>query len=89
MTSIKLSQQTYDEFQRLKSIMAQLLDKDEVDDDQVIGSLVGWFLDSLNHETIGHVHMPHKQWWCCGGTCHTNTHSHKKENCCGGSCSHH
>ena len=41
MTSIKLSQQTYDEFQRLKSIMAQLLDKDEVDDDQVIGSLVG------------------------------------------------
>ena len=40
MPSIKLSQQTYDEFEKLKEIMAQMLHKDELDSDQVIASLV-------------------------------------------------
>lgn len=78
MPTIQLSQQTYNEFERLKTIMAQLLNTDTVEDDQVIWSLIGWFLESLNHERTGPTQNPHKQWWCCGWTCHT----HNKEDCC-------
>jgi hypothetical protein len=87
MPSIKLSQQTYDEFERLKAIMWQMLDKDELDDDQVVGSLVWGFLESLSHDMIDHTHMPHKGWSCCGGSCKTDD-PHKKEWCCGWACWH-
>ena len=39
MPSIKLSQQTHEDFQKLKTIISQMLGKDEVDDDQVIASM--------------------------------------------------
>lgn len=82
MPSIKLSQQTHDDFQKLKTIISQMLGKDEVDDDQVIASLVGGFLDSLSQETKPHTSMQ----WCCGGS-HKTDH-HKKEWSCGWACTH-
>ncbi len=82
MPSIKLSQQTYDEFEKLKEIMAQMLHKDELDSDQVIASLVWGFLDSLSQETNQHSTTQ----WCCSNWSNPN-HQHKKEGCCGWSCS--
>ena len=83
MPSIKLSQQTYDEFEKLKEIMAQLLHKDELDNDQVIASLVGGFIDSLHQETTPHT----QKGSCCSNTKTLSPH-HKKEWCCGWACAH-
>jgi hypothetical protein len=83
MPSIKLSQQTHEDFQKLKTIISQMLGKDEVDDDQVIASLVGGFLDSLGHEAKQY----HPTQWCCSNGSNTN-HQHKKEWCCGWTCAH-
>lgn len=56
--TLEISEEIYDELQRLKHIMGELLDRDNIQDDEIIGSLIGGFIQSMNEDMIEHTHMP-------------------------------